>query len=45
MRAVHLKVVLVQLGKLEIDLEYLDNRSYFHVISIVFLDLLRCCKK
>ena len=38
MRTVHLKVVLVQLGKLEIDLEYLDNRSssYFHVISIVF---------
>ena len=40
MRRVHLKVVLVQLGKLEIDLEfeylstYLGNRSYFH--SVLF---------
>ena len=32
MRTVHPKVVLVQLGKLEIDIEYFDNRSYFRKV-------------
>ena len=45
MRLVQLEAVLIQIGKSELDLEYLLLRSYFHAVLLFFFGLAKLLQK